>query len=147
MSRPPRKNIFLIMFPALGIFLSSGYCNQPVKDVCIKNVCVQAEIADTGPKQMRGLMHRKSLPLKSGMLFIFEQEAKYSFWMKNTIIPLDMIWIDADKRIVDITKNALPCKEEICGNFSPRSEAKYVLEVNSGFSDRFGLNIGDEVKF
>lgn len=127
--------------------LSNG-ADESLKKVCIKDVCVQAEIADSESEKTRGLMYRQSLGWAAGMLFIFDKEARYSFWMKNMQIPLDLIWIDSNKKIVDITRNALPCKEQQgCGSVMPASEVKYVLEVSAGFSDKFKIGIGDKVEF
>lgn len=127
--------------------LSYG-ADESLKKVCIKNVCLQAEIADSKSEKMRGLMYRQSLGWAAGMLFIFDKEARYSFWMKNMLIPLDIIWIDSNKKIVDITRNALPCKEQqACGSIIPALEVKYVLEVTAGFSDRNKIGIGDKLEF
>lgn len=103
---------------------------------------------DSEAQKMRGLMYRESLAWKSGMLFIFDKEAQYSFWMKNMLIPLDIIWIDSNKKIVDITQDALPCKgQAACESIIPVAGAKYVLEVNSGFTDKNQIKIGDFVDF
>lgn len=91
-------------------------------------------------------MFRKSLSRKRGMLFLFDQENKYSFWMKNMYIPLDLIWMSKDKRIVDIMTNVLPCGGA-CGNLIPREKVQFVLEVNTGFVEKNCITLGDEVKF
>jgi len=142
------KAIFLAVFIVLCRFVSSGYADEVVKKVCIKNVCVQAQVAYSEAEKTRGLMYRVSLGWKSAMLFIFDEAARYGFWMKNMLIPLDIIWIDGNKKIVDITQNALPCKEQdACYSIIPASVVKYVLEVNSGFSEQNKIKIGDKVSF
>ena len=78
-------------------------------------------------------MYRDSLPRQSGMLFVFESEHKHGFWMKNTLIPLDMIWINRDSRIVDI-KTATPCVSDPCPTYQPIADSLYVLEINAGLS-------------
>lgn len=130
------------------IFMVSvfSYGQGIIQQVCVKDSCVQVEIADTDAKREAGLMYRESLPENKGMLFIFDYEAPHGFWMKNTYFPLDIIWIDKDKRIVDIKANASLCKE-ICENFFPRDKALYVLEVNAGFAERHKIKIGDKVSF
>jgi len=80
------------------------------------------------------------------MLFIFEKESLHSFWMKNMRFPLDIIWIDKDKKIVDIYKFALPCKD-ICKTITPSLKAKFVLEVNAGFVEKNNLKIGERLDF
>ncbi len=143
-----RKAIFLSVLAVLCLISVSKGAEKSIKKVCINGICVQAEIADSEAEKTRGLMYRASLGWESAMLFIFDQEARYSFWMKNMLIPLDIIWIDSDKNIIDITQNALPCKEQSgCGSIFPASQIKYVLEVNSGFAERSKIRIGDKVEF
>ena len=91
----------------------------------------QLEIADTFASRRTGLMNRTSLEPGKGMLFIFEKEGVYPFWMKNTLIPLTMVWIAEDGQVVD-QQDAIPCRQETCPNYVPAGEAKYVLEVNMG---------------
>lgn len=148
MNKRGGKAIFLAVLAVLCLFSPSNGADESTKKVCIKDICVQAEIADSEAEKTRGLMYRQSLAWESGMLFIFDEELLHSFWMKNTLIPLDIIWIDSDKNIVDITQNALPCKEEQeCESIIPVLEVKYVLEVNSGFTEQNKIRVGDKVKF
>ena len=105
---------------------------------------VIVELAVTPEEKAKGLMHREYLDENKGMLFIFEDEKAPSFWMKNTLIPLDMIFINSDNKIVDILV-AEPCKKDPCKSYTPKADAKYVLEVNAGFSERHNAKIGDEV--
>ena len=96
----------------------------------------------------RGLMFREKMDADKGMLFIFEKEGEYPFWMKNTLIPLDIIWINEDKEVVFISENAQPCNEEYsCSSINPGNNAKYVLEINGGISEKIGLKIGDKANF
>lgn len=108
--------------------------------------CFQVEIADTILEQQKGLMFRESLDRDGGMLFVFEKEGNYPFWMKNTLIPLDMIWINQNQEVVFIEENAQPC-QEICTEINPNQNAKYVLEVNGGLSSEINLKIGDKISF
>lgn len=91
-------------------------------------------------------MLRKSLGEREGMLFIYEQPGKLGFWMKNMQIPLDILWIDSRRQIVDIAKNVSPCKEE-CPTMEPQKEAQYVLEIKAGSVDSYAIEIGDAVSF
>ncbi|MDP2909631.1 MAG: DUF192 domain-containing protein, partial [bacterium] len=90
-------------------------------------------------------MGGESLEEDAGMLFVFDKEDFYSFWMKNTLMPLDMIWINENNKIVYIQKNARPCETEKCQNYATPEKAKYVLEINAGLADKYGIKIGDIV--
>ena len=105
---------------------------------------VEAEVASTYEQRELGLMHRASLGEYEGMLFVFDGEAYRSFWMKNTLIELDMIFADADKAIVDIRRKAQPGDETPYTSGAP---AKYVLEVNGGFCEARNIHPGDRLEF
>ncbi|MBN2120562.1 MAG: DUF192 domain-containing protein [Candidatus Omnitrophica bacterium] len=115
--------------------------------VCFKNNCFNVELAVEPAERARGLMFRESLDYNKGMLFVFEDEREYPFWMKNTLIPLDIIWIDADKEVVFIKNNAEPCKSEACPSVYPGRIAKYVLELSSGVARDIGLKAGNKLIF
>lgn len=102
------------------------------------------EIADDDYQTQTGLMYRKSMAANHGMLFIFPDTDYRSFYMKNTEIPLDIIYISQDRTIVSIQKNAKPMDETSLPSEGP---AKYVLEVNAGLSDEWQLNKGDKIEF
>ncbi|MFA3783746.1 DUF192 domain-containing protein [Melioribacteraceae bacterium 4301-Me] len=103
---------------------------------------IDIEIADTDEKRELGLMYRDKMEENRGMLFIFPQETYQSFWMKNTIIPLDMIFINANKEIIKIQKNTIPYSEQ---SYSSEKPAKYVIEVNAGYCDRHGIKEGNKI--
>jgi uncharacterized membrane protein (UPF0127 family) len=140
------KRLFALLIP---VFLCAQNCYAqgvvPAARVCIKDACVKAEIADTDPARMKGLMFRESLAETEGMLFVFSRPGRYSFWMMNMRIPLDLIWIDEARRIVDIKQCFEPCNSSSCESVTPRSDALYVLEVPSGFTLRHHAVIGDTV--
>jgi len=115
--------------------------------VCFENKCFKVEIADTLEKRELGLMNREFLAPDSGMLFIFENEEIYNFWMKDTLISLDIIWIDKNNKIIFIKENAKPCKVEPCKLFEPNKKALYVLEIHKGLAKKMGFEIGDVVEF
>ena len=117
-----------------------------ITKVCIKKNCFDIEIADTAQEREIGLMNREFLALDSGMLFVFEKEDVYNFWMKNTLIPLDIIWINKDNRISFIKENASPCKTDICETFGPNEKSIYILEINGGLVKKMGLGVGDLIK-
>ncbi len=101
------------------------------------------EIADSFSERREGLMRRSFLGEKAGMFFVFEVPKVENFWMKNTLIPLDIIYFDENYRVVHIVKNAQPCEEDKCPSFSSVYPVKYVLEINGGLSDRLGIDVGD----
>jgi uncharacterized protein len=104
------------------------------------------EIADTSSERAQGLMNRKSLDENKGMLFIFEDEKKVRFWMKNTLIPLDMIFLNSAYEVVGIQKDVQPCKKDPCATFGPDKNVKYVLEVNAGIADKSALKEGNKAQ-
>lgn len=108
------------------------------------DVTVTVEIADTPDTQTRGLMYRRDLAAQAGMLFLFAEASERSFWMKNTPLPLDMVFIGADKRILGIVANTKPFTTNGVG---VAGASQYVLEVNGGFCAEHGLAAGDRVDF
>jgi uncharacterized protein len=105
---------------------------------------VQVEIADTAAARELGLMYRQHLGQDAGMLFIFKQPQHLTFWMKNTVIPLDMIFAGADGTVAGIIANAEPFSER---QLSIGGDSQYVLEVNGGFAQRHGIKPGDRLQF
>jgi uncharacterized membrane protein (UPF0127 family) len=107
-------------------------------------VSVDLEVASTPSAMERGLMYRTSLPEDSGMLFVFADDADHSFWMKNTLIPLDMLFIARDGRIVGIHPSAVPLST---APISVGTPSALVLEVNGGWTARHGVRAGDRLEF
>jgi uncharacterized protein len=105
---------------------------------------IDVEIAADDAERARGLMYRPYMPDSVGMLFIFDNAEPQAFWMKNTHIPLDIIYVDQNRKIVSIQKNARPYSEESLPSFA---DAQYVVEVNAGYTDRYGIKVGDQVRF
>lgn len=138
--------VVLVLFFAL---LAIGKFQQ-TKFVSVKigNATVNAEVADTPAKQLRGLMFRESLPKDDGMLFVFSGEGKHGIWMMNTSVPLDIVWLDKNKKVVFVKEDAQPCDAlAVCPVYFPESDAKYVLEVNSGYAKRHGIKPGSVASF
>ena len=141
--------LFLACFTSLAIKSQNKY---PVfrtggPNVCFRSSCFMAEVASTTAEQQKGLMGRKTLAQNRGMLFEFDNIGDHPMWMKNTLIPLDIIWLDENKKIVFIEKNALPCAGNDCANYVAVSPAKFVLEVNAGAADTLKLKNGDTADF
>lgn len=100
------------------------------------------EIADTQEKQALGLMFRDKMPADEGMIFIFPNEAPRSFWMKNTRIPLDIMYFDKDLKMVSISADTPPCKVSRCPSYPSTKPAMYVLELNAGMAAELGAGPG-----
>jgi len=140
--------ILVLVFLISGLFFL--FINQPTKRwgrVCFKEHCFDVELAQNSTEKTKGLMFRKSLGQNKGMLFLFDKEARYSFWMQNTFIPLDIVWLNKDKKVVFISENNQPCKWYGCPSINPTADASYVLEVNGGIIKEIGLKVGDELNF
>ena len=143
--------LLVILFFALGylgvyyadIFLTPKTKQSTENQICFNSTCFTVELAKTTAEQEKGLMNRTELQKDKGMLFIFNNEGLYQFWMKNTLIPLDMIWMDGNNKIVFMAQNVQPCKTMICPNINPLVNAKYVLEINAGVAAENGIKAGD----
>jgi len=132
----------------LLISLSALSCHKDIPCVYINDTCFNVEIADTPEEITYGLMFRDSLKEDCGMLFVFPHQGKYPLWMKHTKLELDILWINKDKKIVHIKKNAKPCMDkDYCPSINPGVDASYVLEINAGLCDQFAIHEGDTVQF
>lgn len=138
--------IILILFLILEFFLMNKE-NKQQPQVCFKDNCFNVELVTTLEEQKRGLMFREDLASDEGMLFVYDKEKELGFWMKNTLIPLDIIWINENKEVVFISRKAQPCQDENCPTIKPGIKAKYVLEINGGMAGKIDLNVGDKVIF
>ena len=113
-------------------------------------VKINAETMRSDVELMRGLMFRESLAPGRGMLFIHPKEDMFHYWMYQTKIPLDMIWMDNDRRVVEMSLDTPPCKSSSakdCPNYGGNFKSKYVLEVNAGIARKNGLKSGDTLDF
>ena len=135
--------IVVALILSVYIFFQSKTSFKKVK---IGNVTIDAEVADTTLKRIKGLMFRQSLADKNGMLFLFDTDDYHGIWMMNMSFPIDIIWINSEHKIVDIVKDAQPCRI-ICPVYKSKEKTRYVLEVNAGFTDKYSVDIGDSVKF
>lgn len=118
-----------------------SFSNNAAADTAIS---IDIEVVDEEWSISRGLMYRPSMKENRGMLFIFPDSQPRSFWMKNTIISLDIIFIDSQKNIVTIQKYTTPYSEDSVPSYK---DARYVLEVNAGFCDKYNIKEGDRVNF
>ena len=129
--------------PIAPMFKKQGECtitNREDKPI----VSIDIEIADDDNKREVGLMGRPVMEERQGMLFVFDQDYMASFWMKNTILPLDIIFINKLGEIVTICRNTTPFSEQ---SYSATAMALLVLEVNAGFTDKYGIKEGDRISW
>ena len=132
----------LIALCALAL-LSACRAGEPWVEVHGKRFYV--EIAADDQSRAMGLMFRDTLADDRGMFFIFRREEPRSFWMMNTRIPLDIIYLDRELRVVSIAENARPCRRAPCPSYPRRGPAQFVLEVNAGQAAALGLGSGDRL--
>ncbi len=133
------RKLFIIFI--CSVFLA-GCKNSNVENfVEIGTQKFTVEVAQDTETKAQGLMFREKLPENHGMLFVFDREKYHRFWMKNTSISLDIIWISSEGKVVDI-QTAAPCKTPTCPSYVPHDMAKYVLEINA---NTFEGKVGDEV--
>jgi uncharacterized membrane protein (UPF0127 family) len=139
----------IIILISFAIILSSkmGMKSSSYIPVKIGDKIIYAELADTFKKQTMGLMGRKSMTDNQGMLFVFSKPGTYKFWMFNTSLPLDMIWISSNKTIIYIQQTAQPCFISNCTTYGPNEDAQYVLEVNANYTQQNNISVGDSVDF
>ncbi|MES2312788.1 MAG: DUF192 domain-containing protein [Pseudomonadota bacterium] len=104
------------------------------------------EFATDDASREHGLMMRTTLAPDHGMLFVFPYQAPQGFWMKNTLIPLDILYFDTDRRLVSTQSNVPPCKADPCPIYPSNAPARYVLELSAGTANRIGVRVGDELK-
>ena len=137
-------SIFILLIIIIATMLINfNYKKQT--EVCFKNHCFKIELAVSPEERSKGLMLREKLDQDKGMLFVFEKEEECPFWMKDTLIPLDIIWINENNEVVFITSNAQPCKDLFCPVIKPDKKAKYVLEINGGIAENIGLTEGERM--
>lgn len=145
-----KKRLFLFLLVlasfALGLFfiLYGHFFAHNENVVKINNKKIKVELAQSNEEAYRGLSFRKELCSDCGMLFIFPEARERTFVMRNMLIPLDIIFI-RDNQIINIHKNLPPEGENYKGRYSSQGPANYVLEVNAGLSDSFGIKKGDEL--
>lgn len=114
--------------------------------VVLRGETFRVEIADDDAERARGLMHRERMDADAGMLFLFEQQGPQAFWMKNTRIPLDILYFDRDWILVGWSLDTPPCSlGDRCPSYPSQAPAQYVLELNAGTARRIGAAFGDRL--
>lgn len=135
----------IILIVVTGV-LAAGVLANPMATVTIhadgEEHRFEVEVVATPESRSRGLMYRREIPEDAGMLFVFEQAAEVGFWMRNTFIPLDMIFIDRQGRIVHIHREAEPHDDTLISSGQP---VTYVLEINGGLVEKLGIATGQRM--
>jgi len=138
----------------VGLQAPAGLAQRPADGGLIsvtmpQGTVIVAELADTIEARARGLMFRPSLEKNRGMLFTFAEPQQWSFWMKNTRISLDIIWMDGNKKIIHIERNVPTCSrtDDGCPQYQPNENAVYVLELAAGSADALTLDRGATLRF
>lgn len=146
----PRRKLPLFGFMAVlfGLYLIFGglrSLNDNLYPIVTPRGRILVEKAQTLEERQIGLSGRGSLGPDRGMLFIFEKDQAGCFWMKDTVIPLDMIWLDSEKRVTNIKYNALPDSDP--ESYCPQNKATFVLELNAGQAERYGIVDGSQLRW
>ena len=129
----------------------SGQSRLPTTTVVLPNGNeIEAELAMTAEEQATGMMFRSDLPADRGMLFVGDRAAPRSFWMYQCLIPLDIVWLDGNRRVVEIVRDAPPCRDSDprgCPSYGGTANSVYVLELAAGQAATQGLALGDQLDF
>lgn len=142
-----KKILFVAVFLLIRAIGFSESERLPKTTVLIPpSIQVEVEVAYTDESRSKGLMYRDSMPEDAGMLFVFSDLDRHTFWMKNTLIPLDLIWLNERKEIVYFV-TAPPCNSDPCSTYEPLQKAKYVLELNGGFLKKHNIALGARLEF
>jgi len=137
-----RRFLYVLILAACTV-CSACASGQP--SVVLGGKTFSVEIAETEQEHALGLMFRDSMPADHGMIFIFPNEAPRRFWMKNTRIPLDIMYFDKDLRMVSLSADTPPCRVARCPSYPSAAPAKYVLELNAGTASSLGVGVGDRL--
>ncbi len=119
-------------------------------NVTVKGLTVDAEVAANSASRKKGLSKRDSIPFKQGMLFVFENPGQYGIWMKDMRFAIDILWLDENKKVVDLIAEVVPeqgKKDSELTIYKPSHNAKYVLEINAGLVKLNNIQVGDQAFF
>lgn len=139
-----------VILVTLGVALLAFYYLYPqphTATIRFAGVTLTVELATTPTAQQRGLSGRDSMPADHGMLFVFAQPGQWGFWMYEMKFSLDIIWFDANKRVIFVEQGLAPCTPQLCPVFTPNANALYVLEVNAGFVRTYNVSLGDSFSY
>ena len=116
-------------------------------NVTVNGVPLVADLAITGEQRSKGLAVKDSLAENESMLFYFPKANEYAFWMKNMKFPIDIIWLDTDRKVIHIEYSLEPCDSDACPLYKPEGKTQYVLETVAGFAQKYDVTEGTVVEF
>jgi hypothetical protein len=134
-----------VILPFVTLFLAAAAAPPPAC-TAPDGTRIRLELALSPEERTMGLMFRDSLAADAGMLFVFAEDDRHPFWMKDTFIPLDLVWLDARGTVVDVRAGVQPCRRDPCPSYRALADSRAVLEVNAGFAARHGLAAGARVR-
>ena len=143
----PRSYSLSLAAVSLGLVAVAGASPAVVPLTLPSGKVLQAEVMVNDEDRAMGLMFRPSLPLDRGMIFIFQASDFHGIWMKNCKFPIDIVWLDEDRRVVHVAEAVPPCKAEPCPVYNPMRRASYVIELNAGQARREKAMLGATVRF
>lgn len=138
---------FAVVFFLSSIFVFVGGCRARAKEnrACYDKQCYMIELAISEQQKTKGLQEREHLDKNAGMLFALDGRTVRKFWMKDTLIPLDMLWLDYTGKIIYIEHAAVACEKDPCPTYGPDVPASYVLEINAGQSAQRDMRVGERI--
>ena len=142
----PRAHCLAAALVALALAASAG-TPAVVPLTLPSGKVLQTEVMVNDEDRAMGLMFRPSLPLDHGMLFVFEAPDFHGIWMKNCRFPIDILWLDEEKKVVHVAESVPPCKADPCPVYNPMRKASYVVELNAGQARREKAVVGAAVRF
>ncbi len=146
------NKIFILILSGVFLIYAISFFNEDkrISFLEINGQTLRIEVADTDSERMKGLSGRENIGENEGLLFVFEKEGNYGFWMKDMNFPIDIAWINKDKKIINIEKNVSPDtypKVFYGSDFIKNEKSLYVLETSAGFFEKNKIEIGDVLKF
>jgi len=145
--RAPLRHSLSLAGGALALSAWAGATPAVVPLTLPSGKVLQAEVMVSDEDRAMGLMFRPSLPLDRGMVFIFETADFHAIWMKNCKFPIDIVWLDEQRRVVHVAEAVPPCKAEPCPVYNPMRRASYVVELNAGQARREKAVLGARIRF
>jgi uncharacterized protein len=141
----PRLVVAAVLASAVGALAGAGPAVIPL--TLPSGKVLQTEVMVKDEDRAMGLMFRPALPSDHGMLFVFDQPDFHGIWMKNCKFPIDILWLDADRKVVHLAEAVPPCRQEPCPVYTPISRASYVVELNAGQARREKAVVGSSLQF
>ena len=145
--RAPLRHSLSLAAGALALSAWAGATPAVVPLTLPSGKVLQAEVMVSDEDRAMGLMFRPSLPLDRGMVFIFETADFHGIWMKNCKFPIDILWLDEEKKVVHVAESVPPCKADPCPVYDPMRRASFVIELNAGQARREKAVVGSAVRF